>query len=270
MYLKFQTLNFTFFLLQHLPSLLEIQREHMGYQKMDESVPSRGRVQLGKNSKIWRTDINEHKQYCCEKTELGLLKAPMNSCSKYSLKVKGAPLGRKKSWNSVFLNKVIFINIEWESQSQLDLCKIQPEDILVSSKWGLMELHLDAETFGIFVAIGILGAMWHLNAIMRKKMSSVNCGILCYLAILKSRCETHGWDRHYPVFLRGFLNLNKKKFNFIVKVRSVKKYKYKMFSLEQIIYLKIFCLEMLEISSALFWYFFLFWLGHTFSSQITV
>lgn len=55
-----------------------------------------------------------------------------------------------------------------------------------------MELHLDAETFGIFVAISILGAMWHLNAIMRKKMSSVNCGILCYLAILKSRCETHG------------------------------------------------------------------------------
>lgn len=94
MYLKFQTLSFTFFLLQYLLCLLEIQREHMGYQEMDESAPSRGRVQLGKNSKMWRTDISEHKQHCCEKRELGLLKAHMDSCSKYSLKVKGAPLGR--------------------------------------------------------------------------------------------------------------------------------------------------------------------------------
>lgn len=84
-----------FFLLQYLPSLLEIQEEHIGYQEMDGLVPSRGIVELGKNFKIWRTDIIEHKQYCCEKRELGVLKAHMNSCSKYSLKVKGAPLGRK-------------------------------------------------------------------------------------------------------------------------------------------------------------------------------
>lgn len=95
MYLKFQILSFTFFLLQYLPSLIEIQREHMGYQELDESRPSRGRVQLGKNSKIWRRNISEHKQSCCEQRELGLLKADVNSYSKYSLKVKGAPLGRK-------------------------------------------------------------------------------------------------------------------------------------------------------------------------------
>lgn len=55
-----------------------------------------------------------------------------------------------------------------------------------------MELHLDAETFGIFVASSILGAMWHLDKIIRKEMNSVNFEVLCYLAILKSRCETHG------------------------------------------------------------------------------
>lgn len=86
---------FTFFLLQYLPSLLAIQREHIGYQEMDESVPSRGRAQLGKNFKIWRADINEHKQYCCEKRELGVLKAHMNSYSKCSLKVKGGSFGQK-------------------------------------------------------------------------------------------------------------------------------------------------------------------------------
>lgn len=65
--------------------------------------------------------------------ELGLLKAHKNTYSKYSLKVKGAPLGRK-SLNTVALNKVIFISIDSESQSKLDLHKIQPEDLLRSSK----------------------------------------------------------------------------------------------------------------------------------------
>lgn len=64
-----------------------------------------------------------------------------------------------------------------------------------------MELHLDAETFGIFVAISILGAIWHLNEIIREEMNSVNCEILCYLAILKSRCEA---DRHYTGFWGDF------------------------------------------------------------------
>lgn len=148
-------------------------------------------------------------------------------------------LWAEKSLNGVFLNKVIFINVESESQSQLDLCKIQPEDIPVSSKWGLMELHLDAETFGISVAISILRAIWHLNKIIRKEMNSVKCEILCYLAILKSRCETHGWTKHYAGFWGDFKYLNKKKFNFFVKVKSVKKYKYETFSLEQIIHFKI-------------------------------
>lgn len=93
------------------------------------------------------------------------------------------------------------MSVQSKSQSQLDLCKIQPEDILESSKWGLMELHLDAETFGIFVAISILGAIWHLNEIIREEMNSVNCEILCYLAILKSRCEA---DRHYTGFWGDF------------------------------------------------------------------
>lgn len=114
-------------------------------------------------------------------------------------------LWAETSLDSAFFSKVIFISVESESQSQLDLCKIQPEDILVSSKWGLMELHLDAETFGIFVANGILGAMWHLDKIIRKEMNSVNCEVLCYLAILKSRCETHGWEILCRVFGGIFL-----------------------------------------------------------------
>lgn len=68
-----------------------------------------------------------------QRRELGLLKAHINTYSKCSLKVEGAPLGRK-SLNTVALNKVIFISIESESQSKLGLHKIQPEDLLISSK----------------------------------------------------------------------------------------------------------------------------------------
>lgn len=71
-----------------------------------------------------------------------------------------------------------------------------------------MELYLDAETFGIFVANSILGAIWNLNKIIAKEMNSVNCGILCYLATLKSRCEKHGWvklKQALPSVLGAFL-----------------------------------------------------------------
>lgn len=130
---KISKLFFFFFLLQYLPSLLEIPPEYVSYQKMAEWVPSRGRFQLGKIPRYGEqvsVNINDTAVW---RRELRLLKAHINTYSKYSLKVKGAPLGRK-SLNIVAFNKVIFISIESESQSKLDLHKIHPDDLLVSSK----------------------------------------------------------------------------------------------------------------------------------------
>lgn len=88
-----------------------------------------------------------------------------------------------------------------------------------------MELYLDAETFGIFVANSILGAIWNLNKIIAKELNSVSFGILFYLATLKSRCEKHGWVKLRQalpsalwggffvgfLFVWGFFYLSKKK-----------------------------------------------------------
>lgn len=237
MCLKFQTLSFAFSFCSICVSLRNPKRNIWVIRKWMNQYPPEAELSWGKIPRYGEQISMNINNTAVRRESWDYSGLPWIPAVSTAWRLKGL-LWAEKSLSSVFLNKVIFISVESESQSQLDLCKIQPEDIPVSSKGGLMELHLDAETFGIFVAISILGAMWHLNTILRKKMNSVNCGILCYLAILKSRCETHGWDRHYPGFLRGFLNLNRKKFNFIVKVKSVKKYKYKMFSLEQIIYLK--------------------------------
>lgn len=105
----------------------------MSYEKAGEWVPSRGRDHLGKTPRYEEQVSVNINNTAVHRIVLELLKAHINTYTKYSLKVEEAPFGRK-SLTTVALKKVIFLSIEAESQGKLDLHKIQPEDLLLSSK----------------------------------------------------------------------------------------------------------------------------------------
>jgi len=148
---------------------------------MDERMPSRGRIQLNKIPR-YREEELENINITAIWRRVGIAQA---SC-KYkqvstAWKLKKFLLA-EKLLNTVILKKVIFICIESECQSRLDLHEVQPEDLLINSKWGLMELYLDAETFG----------MCYLNKNIAKELDCLLWNALLF-GNLKSRREKHVW-----------------------------------------------------------------------------
>lgn len=107
----------------------------MSYQKMDERVPSGGRIQLN-NIPILR--YGEEELENINITTIGRNVGIAQDSHKYkqvstAWKLKKL-LWAEKSLNTVILNEVIFISIESECQGRLDLHKMQPDDLLINTK----------------------------------------------------------------------------------------------------------------------------------------